>query len=214
MYGVLFVVLIFQTGLLLWKQRHKRSYELATLTGLWLMPCLISVHFHFWRFVLVWVIFSAAVLYLLSRCLVPKLDSGTPRIVYSFFLAVHRVTVIIGVTGYLLILSEFFGLGPLLRLLLPKNFALDVLWYGLYFGILGRDCAEVAADRMASGLGAAGSGAGGTRALISTVNACGVCGNHLNDFSHLGEAPAGEEVVQLSCKVQHGGLTGAAHLTV
>ncbi len=23
-----------------------------------------------------------------------------------------------------------------------------LLWYGLYFGVLGRDCAEVAADRM------------------------------------------------------------------
>jgi hypothetical protein len=34
------------------------------------------------------------------------------------------------------------------RLILPQGTSLTLLWYGLYFGILGRDCAEVATDRM------------------------------------------------------------------
>lgn len=33
-------------------------------------------------------------------------------------------------------------------MILPKDAAIDLLWYGLYFGVLGRDCAEVASDRM------------------------------------------------------------------
>lgn len=74
-----------------------------------------------------------------------------------------------------------------------------LLRYGLYFGILGRDCAEVAADRMAAGLGA---GPGGRRGLISSIDACGICGNHLNDRPQAGQAVSGEEVVQLSCKVR------------
>ena len=36
----------------------------------------------------------------------------------------------------------------LLRPLLAQTTALVLLWYGLYFGILGRDAAEVASDRM------------------------------------------------------------------
>ncbi|GFH23320.1 uncharacterized protein HaLaN_20917 [Haematococcus lacustris] len=78
-------------------------------------------------------------------------------------------------------LLELLGAGPMLRLLLPKGTSLDVLWYGLYFGVLGRDCAEVASDRMACALGTQG------RRLLNTANSCGICGNELQDFSHLGE---------------------------
>lgn len=53
-----------------------------------------------------------------------------------------------GVCGYGLIFFELFGLGHLLRLFLPPTISIDLLWYGLYFGILGRDCAEVASDWM------------------------------------------------------------------
>jgi RING finger protein 121 len=31
-----------QAGLVSWRKRHKRSYDLATLVGLWLIPPIIS----------------------------------------------------------------------------------------------------------------------------------------------------------------------------
>ena len=34
--------------------------------------------------------------------------------------------------------------------ILPNNISLMLVWYGLYFGVLRRDCAKVAADRMVS----------------------------------------------------------------
>jgi hypothetical protein len=34
-------------------------------------------------------------------------------------------------------------MGPLLHLLLPLDLPIDLVWYGLYYGILGRDCAQV-----------------------------------------------------------------------
>ena len=50
------------------------------------------------------------------------------------------------------LLAEVVGIGHLFRLIhVPPDLALDLLWYGLYFGVLGRDCAEVASDRMVRG---------------------------------------------------------------
>lgn len=60
----------------------------------------------------------------------------------------HKVSVGLGLAGYLLLVVEMSGLGVLLRPLLAPTTALVLLWYGLYFGILGRDAAEVASDRM------------------------------------------------------------------
>ncbi len=68
--------------------------------------------------------------------------------VYSWFMATHKVSVAAGLAGYLLLIVEMSGLGVLLRPLLAPTTALVLLWYGLYFGILGRDAAEVASDRM------------------------------------------------------------------
>ncbi len=64
-------------------------------------------------------------------------------------MATHKVSVAAGLAGYLLLIVEMSGLGVLLRPLLAPTTALVLLWYGLYFGILGRDAAEVASDRMA-----------------------------------------------------------------
>ena len=63
-------------------------------------------------------------------------------------MATHKVSVAAGLAGYLLLIVEMSGLGVLLRPLLAPTTALVLLWYGLYFGILGRDAAEVASDRM------------------------------------------------------------------
>ncbi len=67
---------------------------------------------------------------------------------YSWFVGTHKVSVAAGLAGYLLLIVEMSGLGVLLRPLLAPTAALVLLWYGLYFGILGRDAAEVASDRM------------------------------------------------------------------
>ena len=58
--------------------------------------------------------------------------------------------VAVGGVGYALLILELTGMGVVLRFLYPASLALLMVWYGLYFGILGRDCAEVAADRMVS----------------------------------------------------------------
>lgn len=55
---------------------------------------------------------------------------------------------VIGVVGYGLLIFEGVGLGLLLGPWWPEGISLMLIWYGLYFGVLGRDLAEVAGDRM------------------------------------------------------------------
>jgi hypothetical protein len=100
--------------------------------------------------------------------------------VYTWFLGVYWVSRTVGIAGYVLLILDMFGVGLLLSWLLPPGTSLLLLWYGLYFGILGRDCAEVASDQMASVMGSGSK-------LTSTVHNCGICGGELKDYSHLGE---------------------------
>ncbi|KAK9863288.1 hypothetical protein WJX84_003202 [Apatococcus fuscideae] len=152
-YVVLGVMVGAQSALFWWKKKDKRSYELVTLLGLWLVPPVISFKFAFWRFLLVWSGFSAVTGYMLWQCIQRKMGSSTPHLVYAWFLRAHQVSVAVGGIGYLLLLLELFGIGPILRFLYPPTLSIMMVWYGLYFGILGRDCAEVAADRMAAVMG-------------------------------------------------------------
>ena len=114
-------MILAQSGLFLWKKRHKRSYELvrictaivlppsmgapaahqglserlpmhacmhalqATLLGLWLVPAVISFHFKFWRFLLVWAIFTTMSGHMFLLCSAKRLDRTTPRRVRACF---------------------------------------------------------------------------------------------------------------------------------
>jgi hypothetical protein len=51
----------------------------ATLLGLWLVPAVISFHFLFWRFLLIWATFTVMSGYMLFLCSAKRLDRTTPR---------------------------------------------------------------------------------------------------------------------------------------
>ncbi|KAF8065963.1 rnf121 [Scenedesmus sp. PABB004] len=193
MYMMLFMILGAQTGLVVWRKQHKRSYELVSLAGLWLMPAVFSVHLKFWRFLAVWAVYSGVTGYLVGQCLGKRVHHTLPRRVYAWFLGAHRVSVGVGMAGYALLVLDMFGVGLLLARWVEPGLSLVLLWYGLYFGILGRDLAEVASEQMANVIGSG-------KRLTSSVNACGICGGELNDFSHVGEESEGEPVRQLACK--------------
>jgi hypothetical protein len=57
-YIVLFVMIASQSALVRWRTRHRRSYDLVTLLGLWLVPAIMSVQLHFWRFLVVWICYT------------------------------------------------------------------------------------------------------------------------------------------------------------
>lgn len=199
-YLVLFCLFFAQSGLVLWRKKHRRSYELVTLLGLWLIPPVICLHLGFWRFIAVWVLYSSVTLYYLYACSFKKLDKTLPKKVYRWFLGVFRVSIAVGFCGYVLLILEIFGIGMLLRPVLSPVTALVAVWYGLYYGILSRDSAEVASDRIASMMGSG-------RKLAVSVRDCAICGGELQDGLGLQPqeapaegAPAKEKTVQLSCK--------------
>ena len=67
--------------------------------------------------------------------------------VYTWFLGVHKASVFGGFAGYVVTFLELFGLIAFMFQGLG-GLGLVLVWYGLYFGVLNRDAAEVAGNRM------------------------------------------------------------------
>lgn len=85
----------------------------------------------------------------------PKLISDLPcilnvsRRVYWWFLLVHKISYAGSVGGYFLVLFSLF-----IPTLIDPSFAIPVggliLFYGVYYGLVARDFAEVCTDKMAA----------------------------------------------------------------
>ena len=72
----------------------------VTLLGLWLVPAVVSFYFHFWRFLLVWAIFSVMSGFMFYLCSARRLDRTTPR----------RVGTVLIVAPHLVALYPFWHL--------------------------------------------------------------------------------------------------------
>jgi RING finger protein 121 len=182
-YVVLIVMIAAQSALVRWRARHRRSYDFVTLIGLWMVPAIISVQLGFWRFLLVWSAYTGVTSWFLYACLCSDLwDTSVPKNIYKWFLGVFRVSVGIGLTGYLMLLVDVLSGGLLFSTFVENGLSLLLIWYGLYFGILTRDCAEVISDRMVAGF------VKHHRIVAKSLNVrdCALCGVELQDsMSHL-----------------------------
>lgn len=85
--GIFAAVVIFQWGLLQWKERHRRSYNLFSLGILWLFPVYLSIRSMFLRFIMVWVVYSIINGLVLRKIMQPKLDPDTPKLALYFLVA-------------------------------------------------------------------------------------------------------------------------------
>lgn len=80
--------------------------------------------------------------------------SPISRLVYRWFLLVYQITYALGIIGYTILLLLFTGLG----LVFPggpdvvMEFGVILIFYGIYFGVMGRDCAVLCVDYMAAGM--------------------------------------------------------------
>lgn len=197
---VLFVfMLLAQVLLVIWKQRHYKSFQTVTLLGLWLIPMLLSLYVRFVRMLLVWTTFSVSTGYIVWLASRRPMGKSTPRFVYTWFLYSYRFTHTMGVTGYAIVLMDFFNV--------PELFGLShklayygglLLFYGLYFGVLGRDCAEMCATRMASIMGIVAH-KGDTPSFSLSTAFCAICSEELNPRQVDMDVPS-ERVIELNCK--------------
>ena len=75
--------------------------------------------------------------------------------VYKWFLVIYKVSLGLGLLGYLIIMFTFLGF-HLLFSVKPHvwmDIGLLMLFYALYYGVMARDVAEICTDRMVTQIG-------------------------------------------------------------
>ncbi len=183
-YTVLIVMIASQAALVRWRTRHRRSYDLVTLLGLWLVPAIMSVQLFFWRFLIFWGVYTGITGYVLYRVNADLWDTTLPKRIYTWFLWVYKSSVAVGLLGYVMVLLNVMSGGALLGWVGESGIGILCIWYGLYFGVLNRDVAEVVSDRLVGGFGK--HGRGGVPRVGNSVRDCALCGLELRDsMSHV-----------------------------
>ncbi|GFR16033.1 RING finger protein 121 [Trichonephila clavata] len=174
---LLITVIVSQILLVEWKKRYNRSYQRVSLVAMWIIPLVISFN-HMWiRFIVTWVIFTILTAIVISRALQKPIAGMTPRLVYKWFYLIYMISYAIGVVGYIIVLLTLLGVNLMFRSL-PQPWmdcGLLCLFYGLYYGVLGRDISEIITDKMAAKIGYYTTTGIPVRQLESNI--CAVCGN-------------------------------------
>lgn len=148
-------ILVSQAGLVYWKNHYARSFFAFTLAGLWLIPPLMCAHLFYVRFVCIWAAFTAYTGYVLLLASRKPIARSTPRIVFIWFKRVYVFCYALALAGYGLIMTDFFALSMFFPKFLNPATPVAIMWlfYGLYFGVLGRDCANFITETMATKIG-------------------------------------------------------------
>uniref|UniRef100_A0A8C6SK74 Ring finger protein 175 n=1 Tax=Neogobius melanostomus TaxID=47308 RepID=A0A8C6SK74_9GOBI len=186
-----------QIVLVQWKQRHHRSYNLVTLLQMWVVPVYFTVKLYWWRFLSMWSMFSVITSYVIFRATRKPLSCRTPRMVYKWFLLIYKLSYAVGVVGYLAIMFTMFGFNVFFRIKAEDSMDVGVilLFYGLYYGVMGRDFAEICSDYMASTIGYYSKGGMPSRSLSGDI--CAVCGQKI--LVEVDDEGLIEDTFQLSC---------------
>ncbi|CAH1268167.1 RNF121 [Branchiostoma lanceolatum] len=191
------VLLVAQILLVQWKQRHARSYNAVTLFGLWTIPLYFTLKLLWWRFFSTWVIFSAVTGFIIYKATRRPLSGNTPRLVYKWFYLLYKVSYGLGLLGYFAVMFTFLGVN-LIFMIKPEtamDFGVVTIFYGLYYGVLGRDFAEICADKIAATIGYYSTTGMPTRHL--EPNVCAVCGQKI--IIHEEEDGIIEKTYRLGC---------------
>eukprot|EP00126_Sphaerothecum_destruens_P005632 Sdes_comp18932_c0_seq2m9408 len=158
-------------GILGRKKRSPKTYDLATFIGMLFVPILLSIHFQLYRFLAIWFLYASLSLLVLRYSSLKPLPQHVSRWVYKWFYFAYKISYLIGTLGYLLIaLNPFLGM-------VEAGFSL--LGYGIYFGTVTRDFAELIAVRMASTIGYVSKD--GIPLKSFDPHVCSLCGDDLNE---------------------------------
>jgi len=196
-----FMMIIFfsQIMIFFWKKKHRKSFFMVTLAGLWLFPVVSCFTLHWWRFVCVWLIVSCSLIYLVFKSSRSQLDGNIPSMIYKFFYSLYRVTSFLSGAGYALVVMEIFGVGLIWGIPLAPA-GIMMLGYGLYFGVLFRDWAEICTDLITSNIGYYSKD--GIPRRQCRYNQCGICDkplfNDIRDHAKKDKKPL-ERTYKMQC---------------
>jgi hypothetical protein len=144
-----------QIGIVQWKLKSPATYTRVSLAGLWILPFGYNLYLLHWRFTTIWFIFTMLVVHITLLATAKPLHPKAPQVVYRRLDLLYRVSSFTSSVGFGLIMMEFLGFRMLFHLpvlwVAPSGITLS--FYGLYFGMLCRDFAEVAASRMCNTIG-------------------------------------------------------------
>ena len=148
------------------------------------------------RFYVIWLLFSVGNTWIIRQAHRVPLDHHTPSLVFRWFQRIYQICFGMGVFGYAMILLELVGVTELffgVRDPAAKTWfeiGMYLFLYGLYFGVLGRDIAQLLADHMVSLVGYYNRGGLPKKHLREGI--CAVCGDPLE--------AGGRETHQLDCR--------------
>uniref|UniRef100_A0A3B3CWL7 Ring finger protein 175 n=1 Tax=Oryzias melastigma TaxID=30732 RepID=A0A3B3CWL7_ORYME len=164
---------------------------------MWVVPLYFTIKLYWWRFLSMWGMFSVVTSYVIFRATRKPLSCRTPRMVYKWFLLIYKLSYAVGVLGYLAIMFTMFGFNVFFRIKAEDSMDVGVimLFYGLYYGVMGRDFAEICSDYMASTIGYYSKGGMPSRSLSNDI--CAVCGQRI--LVDVEEEGFIEDTYQLSC---------------
>jgi len=186
------LLILSQFALFWWKKYHYKSFQIVTLFGLWVIPCVLGAISGYIRFILIWILWTGVTAFLLRKASTSPIEKETPKRVYGWFYILYNINYGCAIFGYSLLMLDFLGISLLISEAIGSSFhfahfGTTLIFYGLYFGVLSRDCAEMCADRMASKMGFTGKG---LPKLTLAPSTCCICG----DFYDVNQS------VQLNCK--------------
>jgi len=125
----------------------------------------------------IWAIFSLMTSFIIRKALQKPIHPTTPRQVYIWFYRIYQFCSSLAAFGYILVMIDYV-LGPAMKSHQIAQTGLLLVFYGVYFGVLGRDIAELCADWMAAVMGFTGKREELPDKAIN-LNVCGICGGNL-----------------------------------
>ncbi|NXV40660.1 RN175 protein, partial [Uria aalge] len=197
-------LIVAKTVLVQWKQRH---LILVTLLQMWVVPLYFTIRLYWWRSLSMWRVLSVITGYITFRATCKPLSGRTPQYgLFCWFCLVglqmippdiYKLSCAIGIARYVDIMLTVFGFNTFCRTKSDDSmdFGVMLLFYRLYYGVMGRDFAEICSVYTASTISFYNISGIPARNLSNDI--CTVCGQNI--FVDINEEGIIENTYQLSC---------------